>query len=516
MPMRRVSMNKIREIIRLKEHCDLSARAISRALSVSRPVVSEYLRAIDSAALDYAAIQDMDDESLSEILTGNNQSRRARYDQMQNNFEYYLKELKRPGVTLYRLWEEYRDEQPDGYSYSQFCYYFQLWRSTSELTMHLDHKAGDKMFVDFTGKHLEFVDRKTGQINPVEVVVAILPASQLTYVEATLSQKKHDWIMANQNAFYYFGGVTQAVVPDCLKSAITTPNRYEPDINPEYADFARHFQTVILPARPHKPRDKAMVEGAVRIVYAWIFAALRNRIFYSLRELNSAIIEQLDCYNNKPMQRLKISRKQLFEQIEKAALKPLPQQRYAIKKFKELKTQFNYHIYLSDDKHYYSVPYRFRGRQVLVIYTESVVEIFYKHKRIAFHKRDRTPNGYSTITDHMPSHHQFMSQWNPQRLTRWAGKIGQPVKAVIEHILANRQHPEQAFKVCLGILNLEKKYTKQRLNKACQKAIEFQHYSYKGIKNILENRLEDYQIDCFESLPIHKNIRGNQYYQSDK
>jgi transposase len=507
-------MDKVREILRLKQQCALGQRAIARALNISRPVVKQYLERLESAGLDYAAIKAMDDDILLKILEGEDQSNSERYQALRGKFSEFVKELKQPGVTLLRLWQEYREQHPDGYSYSQFCYHFQLWRSSSELTMHIDHKAGDKMFVDFTGKKLQIVNKQTGELKDVEVFVAILGASQLTYVEAVATQQKHDWIRANQNAFHYFGGVPKAVVPDCLKSAVKKANKYEPDINPEYADFARHYQITILPARPNHPKDKALVEGAVKIVYAWIFAPLRKRRFHSLEELNVAISEELEKYNTKPMQKLGLSRMQLFDQIESAALLPLPPQRYVIRSFKRLKTQFNYHIYLSEDKHYYSVPYRHRGKQVLVIYSDSVVEIFYNNQRIAFHKRIRIPNGYSTIKEHMPSNHQAMSDWNPQRLINWAHHLGEYVKVVVEEVLARCQHPEQGYKTCLGILRLSKSFGNLRLNKACQRAISFDHYSYKSIKTILENNLENCQLDCFDPLPEHQNLRGNQYYQT--
>jgi transposase len=502
--------------MRLKHQCHLSERAISRALNLSRPVIAQYLRDIAHSGLSYDEIQLMDDDSLTEVLTGSKNSKSERYLRLTKQFDYFAKELKRTGVTLQLLWQEYRAEDPDGYSYTQFCYHFQVWRSSCELTMHLEQKAGDKMFADFTGKKLTFIDRQTGEVKEAEIFVAILPASQLTYVEAVESQQKQDWLMVNQNAFHYFGGVPKAVVPDNLKSAVHKPNFYEPDINPEYADFARHYQTVILPARPNRARDKAMVEGAVRIVYAWIFATLRNRLFYSLKDLNLAIREQLEIYNNKPLQKLKISRRDFFEQTEKATLNPLPPEKYTRKQFRRYKAQFNYHIHLTEDKHYYSVPYRYRGKHVLVIYTDSVVEIFYNNQRIAFHKRDRTPNGYTTVKEHMPSHHKAYSEWNPQRLINWAADVGEHVKAVIEYILAHRKHPEQGYRVCLGILSLTKKYDKKRLNKACQKALDYQNYSLKVIENILKNRLENYQQESFQLLPDHSNIRGNQYYQPKK
>jgi len=288
-PQKRISMNKIRELIRLHDVANLSQRAISRALGTSRPVVSDYITKIEKAGLSYQAIQGMDDDALLETITDTVCVKNERYNTLHQQFDYISKELKRTGVTLERLWHEYRQQHPGGYGYSQFCYHYQVWRNSSELTMHISHKAGDKMFVDFAGKTLEIVDKHTGEVTYVNVFIAILGASQCTYVEAVASQKKQDWIQANQNAFHFFGGVTHAIVPDCLKSAIHKHDKYEPDINPEYADFARHFHTTILPARPGHPKDKALVEGAVRIVYTRIYAALRNRNFYSIAELNNAI-----------------------------------------------------------------------------------------------------------------------------------------------------------------------------------------------------------------------------------
>jgi len=512
MPMRRISMNKVREIIRLFEQCNLSQRSIARALSISRPVVKDYIRKIRASGLDYAATQTLDDDTLLEIIEGRSKVQSKRYQGLRRKFEYFVKELKRTGVTLERLWQEYLTEHPDGYGYSQFCYHFQVWRNASELTMHMDHKAGDKGFIDFAGKHLQIVNRVTGEIQDVEVFVSILGASQYTYAEAVATQQKQDWISANQNAFDFFGGVPRAVVPDCLKTAVTKANPYEPDINSEYEDFSRHFGTVILPARPARPKDKALVENAVKLVYSRIYAALRNRIFYSLKELNQAIAAELEKHNRKPMQRLKLSRKQLFEETEKSALLPLPAEKYEFKSFKSLKAQFNYHVYLTDDNHYYSVPYRYRGSQVKLVYTHSGVEIFCKNRRIAFHKRDKRPGGYTTTPEHMPSHHRFVSDWNPQRFIHWARNTGEHVEAVVAHILESRKHPEQAYKVCMGILSLARKYDRHRLDKACKRAISFELYTYKGIKNILEKKLEDCQLDSFEPLPAHHNIRGNAYY----
>jgi transposase len=512
MPMRRITMDKVREIIRLDEECGLNQRPIARALNISRPTVKEYLDKIKDAELDYNSIKNINDDVLTEIVSDPKKYRSERYDILSQQFDYFAKELKRTGVTLELLWREYREKHPNGYGYSQFCHHFRVWRNSLEITMHMDHKAGDKMFVDFTGKTLPIVNRNTGEITDAEVFVAVLGASQCTYVEATRTQKKEDFIKSNCNAFHYFGGTTKAVVPDCLKSAVTKADKYEPVINPEYADMARHYHTVILPARPNRPKDKALVEGAVRIVYSRIFAPLRNRIFHSIEELNIAIRELLEDYNNKKMQKFKVSRNELFQQIEKDALKPLPANRYEFRKIKKLKVQLNYHILLSEDKHHYSVPHRYRGHRVTVFYTDTNIEIFYKNQRIASHKRNRIPNGYTTVKEHMPQKHQLQSEWNPQRFINWARNTGEHVETVIVNVLMRRQYPEQAYKTCMGILNLTKQYDNEQLDKACEKAVYFNRYSCRGIKNILENKQEDYQVELFKPMPTHSNIRGNQYY----
>lgn len=510
-------MKKIREIIRMSCEGTMSNRQIARSLKVSRPVVAQYIIDFKKTGLTYEDIKAMDDEYLLEVLEKRQKEKSERYKILSDKFEYFAKELKRVGVNLQTLWEEYREEYPDSYSYAQFCYHYQVWRNGNELSMHMEHKAGDKMFADFTGKKLKITDRETGRETPVEVFVALLGASQYTYVEGVTDQGKESWIRVNENTLWYFGGVPLAIVPDNLKSGVTKADKYEPDINPEYYDFARYYQTVILPARSRHPKDKALVEGAVNIVYSWIFAKLRDRVFYTLKELNIAIWQELEKYNDRPMQRLKMSRKELFSETEKGILKPLPNSLYEIKKFSRLKVQFNYHIYLSADKHYYSVPYEYRGRQVDIVYSDTNVEIYCRNMRIACHKRDRKVNGYTTIKEHMPPQHRWVGEWNVERITSWAGKIGINTKALIVKVLETKEHPEQGYKVCLGILSLARKYGETRLDKACRYALTFGNYSLKSIKSTLEHRLEDQQ-DMFAelgvpvNLPVHENIRGNQYY----
>ncbi len=515
MSNRRIAMISIREILRLSQESKLSARQIAKVLNVSRSIVSQYLSDFKTSGLNYQEIINMPDDAFLDIFEKKKAlSSSPKYQKLSEQFSYFTKELKKTGVTLQILWDEYIRQNPEGYSYPQFCFHFHVWRNTSDISMHIEHKAGDKVFVDYTGKKLKIVDKLTVEEKEVEIFVAILGASQFSYVEATESQKKEDWIKSNENAFQYFGGVTRAVVPDNLKSAITKSDKYEPEINPEYADFARHYGTVILPARSYCARDKALVEDCVKIIYTRIFAPLRNNIFYSLEELNQTIKEKLDNHNNMFMQRVKISRKQLFDEIEKSVLLPLPSENYEFKKFLNLKVQFNYHIELREDRHYYSVPFRYIGKQVTVIYTQRSVEIFFNNIRIAIHKREKK-FGYTTVSDHMPPSHKFYSEWNPERITNWAEKIGDNVKKVVQEMFQRKQHPEQAFKSCLGLLNLSKKYGDNRLNNACKRVIAFNYYSYKAVKNILErgmDKLEEENQDLFSTLPEHENIRGNTYY----
>jgi len=466
-------MEKLKEIIRLGSEHHLSNRAIARALKVSRPVVAQYLSDFRASSLTYSEVSTMNHDDLLELFSRNQRFEKQRYTVLAERFKEYVKELKRPGVTRHLLWEEYRQAHPDGYSYSQFCYHFQVWQDISDLSMHIEHKAGDKMFVDFTGKKLFVTDPKTGAQREAEVFVAILGASQLTYAEARYTQQKADWIKANENALRHIGGVPRAIVPDCLKSGVTKGDKYDPDINPEYADFARYYDTVILPARPHAPRDKALAENAVKIVYSRVFAPLRNQVFYSLEELNRAIRERLAVHNNRCFQRLQISRQQLFQETEKAVLKPLPVNPYELRSFKSVRVQFNYHVYLSDDGHYYSVPYHYRGKKVKIAYTTMIVEIYHKNTRIAFHKRNLNQNKYTTVPEHMPPNHRFYQDWCPEKILQWAAKKGPNVKELVAKLLARGTYPEQTYKMCLGVINLSKQYGVQRVDQACQRALEF-------------------------------------------
>ena len=492
----------------------LSYRQIGRALRVSHPVVSQYVRDFAATGLRYADIESIGDSDLLELLAGG-KAADGRYRELGKWFEHAARELKRVGVTIHQIWEEYRANHPNGYSYTQFCYHFQVWRDADEVTMHIEHKAGDKLFVDFAGKKLSVTDPVSRAPRTVESFVAVLGASQLGYLEAVETQQKPDVIGASEGALRYIGGVPAALVPDAMKAAVSKADRYEPDLNPEYAAFARHYGAVVLPARAGKPKDKALVEQTVRLMYQRVYAKLRDRTFYSLEELNAAIRPLVDAHNAKRFQRLPYSRRELFEQIERDTLQPLPATRWEIKQFLDLKVQFNYHIELRADHHYYSVPWRLRGKRVHVLYDERVVEIYHEHLRVVTHTRDRTAGGYTTCTEHMPSEHRFYASWSPERILGWAQQIGPTVADLVQRVFDEREHPEQGFKVALGIINLHKKYGADRLERACRRALEFHYHSYKAVRDILANgmdKIEQPQLFAEQALPLHGNIRGRHYY----
>lgn len=513
MANKRKTMLTVRQIIQMIRS-GISKRAISEQLGISRTTVKKYLSFVKQTGLSNEEFLSLDDKTINDLLIANPPKEKAQFTELITMFPVFEKELRRVGVNRWVLWEEYKQKHPKGYSYTQFCYHYQQWSRNSDVTMHFEHKAGDKLFVDYTGKNLQIVNRETGEIIPVEVFVAILGASQMIYAEATFTQRKEDFIGSVGRTFWYIGGVTNAIIPDNVKSAVNESNKYEPLINENFACFGLHYNTYILATRSRKPRDKALVEKAISIVYSRIFAPLRDRVFYSLEELNEAIRELLKDCNKVNFKGRDYSRLDLFNSVEKEALKPLPSEPYEIKKFALVKVQKNSHIYLSEDKHYYSVPFRFIGKRIKVAYTEGKVDIYYKYQRIAFHKRDRRPYKYTTIKEHLPSAHQFVADWNSDKFIGWAGAYGEDVRSYIIEVLNNNQHPEQNYKSCIGILSLEKKYGKERLNNACKRGTYYSNYSYRVIRSILEKGLDKLQQQTIQQkIPLHQNIRGKDYYQ---
>jgi len=440
-----------------------------------------------------------------------------RHEDLQAFFPYLDKALRRKGVTRERLWKEYMEKHPDGYRYVRFCVLYNQWQRKVNPVMHMVHKAGDKLFIDFAGKKLEIVDEHTGEIQEVEVFVATLGASQLTYVEACMSQKREDFFACCENALHFFGGVPQAIVPDNLKSAVTKSNRYEPTVNEAFEDFANHYQCTILPARPLHPKDKALVEGAVKIVYTRIYSDLPKEPHTSLGNLNKNLWELQEQYNTTKMQGRGYSRLDQFRELEQKILQPLPVHKYEFKKHRTATVMKTSHVCLSEDRHYYSVPFKFMGLKVTIGYTKSIVEISYKYERIAIHQRNYQRFNYTTIEDHMPSTHRFVSEWSAEKFISWSESIHPDVKLFIQGILESKQHPEQAYKSCVGVLSLVKKVGKERLINACKRALDYGHYNYRIIVSILEKGLDKYTEQVEENsqseMPLHENIRGEEYYQ---
>jgi transposase len=515
MSKKKILMEKIREILRLSQEQQMSLRVISSVTGVSKTTVGDYLFEFKRSGLSYQEVCQLSDDLLGSVFENSNCASNKKYEELSVEFDGYVTELKRPGVTLYLLWEEYRGKHPEGFSYSRFCHHYMMWSGKHKPDMHMVYKAGEKMFVDFAGKKPSIVDKETGEITEVEVFVAILASSQKTYAEACYDQKKETWIRLQENAFHYFGGVTKAIVPDNLKSGITKACKYEPVINATYQDFANHYNTVILPARPGKPKDKSFVESAVNLIYQRIYAPLRNITFFSLEELNESMWQELEKHNNTPFQKRESTRNNLFEEIEREALRPLPESLYEIKEFLKVRVAFDYHIYLKEDQHYYSVPYQYLNQVVKMVYTYSIVEVYSNNDRIALHKRDRKKHGHTTQPEHMPPNHEFISGWDTARFLRWSQKIGETAHEFIEKLLESKSHPEQAFKACMGVLRLEKKYGNEAFETVCQKAIEYNCITYRFIANALKNKthLIPSEEEKIAELPEHENIRGKENYQ---
>ena len=518
MPKKRTTMKKLRDIIRLHEQSGLSKRQIAAALNISRPVIAQTIKKIQSADLNYDKIKAMKDSEL-EACFSEEKRPESKSAALQEKFPFFAKELKRAGVTLRTLWEEYLQENPNSLMYTQFCYHFQQWKKDEKLSMHINHKAGDKIFVDYTGQKMVLTDRKTGKTKEVEIFVAILPASQLTYAEASENQTQESFVRSNERALRYMGGVPAAIVPDNLKAGVLKANIYEPDLNPLFADFAEYYRTTVLPARTRKPKDKAHVENAVKIIYTRVFAPLRNKIFYSIEELNLAIKERLKDHNNRKLTKMTVSRWELFAEVEMNELKTLPIQPYPIKHIQEnTLIQFNYHIELKADKHYYSLPYTLRGERAKVIYDDRNVSIYHDNVRIVMHRRDRRCHKYTTLREHMPHQHRFDDNWHPEKLKGWAKNVGNETFQAISFILDSKRHPEQAYKSCLGILGQATKYGNAILNMACRVACNIERINYgfitEEVRKIRKQYAEKEDAQNLSLLPeIHKNIRGEQYYQ---
>lgn len=515
MPKERLSMRKIHDILRLKWACSLSDRQIARSCGVARSTVAEGLRRAAAAGLTWPLPPDLDEATLERRLYPSP----AVADATRSTPDWVAvhRDLKRKGVTLFLLWQEYKEQHPAGYQYSRFCDLYRAWAGTLDRVMRQEHRAGDKLFVDYAGQTVPVVDRHSGELRPAQVFVAVLGASNYTFAEATWSQALPDWLGSHGRAFAFLGGVPAAVVPDNLKSAVRQPQRYEPDLNPSYQDLARHYGVVVLPARVRKPRDKAKVEQGVLVVERWILARLRHRTFFSLAELNQAIAALLPALNERPFKKLPGCRREWFERLDRPALRPLPAVPYQYAEWKRARVHIDYHIEV--ERHYYSVPHPLVRHEVDVRLTATTVECFHRGQRVASHVRSTVPGRHTTVAAHLPEAHRHHAEWTPERLIAWADQTGPATAAAVATILAGRRHPEQGFRACLGVLRLGQQYGADRLEAACRRAVALRACRYQSIASILKTGLDQRPVPEPEPLtahpvpdPVHAHVRGPDYY----
>ncbi len=505
-------MRKIREVLRLAFFAGLELRKIERSLSISHATAASYIAKAKAAGLSWPLPDHLDDAALERLFFPRPAACAA--PRSTPDWESLHRELRRKGVTRILLWQEYRDAHPDGYQLTQFYELYNRWRGKVDLVMRQDHRAGEKLFVDYAGQTVPIVDRKTGEVLfDAQIFVAVMGASSYSYAEATRTQSLPDWIGSHVRTFAFLGGVPEIVVPDNLKSGITKPCRYEPDINPTYHAMAAHYGTAVIPARVKKAKDKAKVEAGVLLVERWILAALRNRTFGNLSELNEAIRDLLARLNDRPFQKLPGSRRTMFEAVDRPALRPLPATPYVFEEWSYARVGIDYHVDV--DGHYYSVPYALVRKKVDIRATRSTVEVLFRGSRVASHARSFLKGRHTTVHDHMPSSHRRYAEWTPERIRRWAATVGPQTETHVGAIMEHRPHPEQGFRAALGIMRLAKQYGNDRLEAACKRASKYRLYSYKGVANILATGAD--RLDERKNTPdvppiVHDNIRGPGYY----
>ena len=514
--------NKRLEIMDLKQLLLLkitgkSNREISQILGRSRNTINDYVKLFKNRPETLVQLSLLDSKELLGLINAQkgdpNVLKSDRYSDLLKHQQVYLNHLKRPGATYQTIWADYRRNFPKGYGYTQFKKYLKTFTKQTDYSLPMSHKYGDKLFIDYTGKKLPVVNSQTGEVLQMQVFIGVLGGSSYTYVEACESQGMEDFFNCTVNCMEYFGGVPQALVPDNLKSAVIKASKYEATINRQYQALALHYNTVVYPTRAVKPKDKALVEGAVKLVYQRMFYHLSKQTFFSLSALNEQIWLLLKEYNNRPLYQQQISRTEQFETHEKSLLMALPPNRFEVKLVKKAKVQKNCHVWL--EKHHYSVPHSYIGKQVQLHYNNRNVEVYYDLERIALHQRSFQPWTYTTIKEHMPSAHQFVMDWSAEKFIRWAKKIGTSVGQYVEKVLDTTNYPEQAYKSCMGILQLAKKYTPERLEKACSRGLQYEKYSYRTIDRILAKGLDqlEEQPEINPLLNDHHNVRGAAYYE---
>ncbi len=508
-------MRKTKEILRLRLGEKLSLREVARSVGNSTSTVHDTEVRAKAAGVGWPLPPDMGEADLETRLyppAPNPRSAKAPVD-----MEYIHREMRRKGVTLYLLWQEYKQAHAeDGYQYSPFCAHYRRYRKTLDVVMRQEHKAGDKIFVDWSGDGIDITNPKTGEVTEAELFVAVLGASNYTFARAYPSQELRFWIQGHMLAYEYCRGVPAATVPDNTRTAVTSPCRYEPDVNKTYLEMANHYDTAVIPARSYKPRDKAKVETGVLIAQRWILAALRNHIFFSIEDANAAIEEKLVELNRRPFKKMSGCRRELFETIDRPALRPLPQRRYEFADWSMPKVNIDYHVEVG--KHSYSVPYTLIHKRLDARMTATTVELLYRGSRVASHPRSYHRGRYTTQVEHMPKAHQKHLEWTPTRILNWATKTGPSTQQLAAAIMESRPHPEQGYKACLGILRLGKTCGDERVEAACKRALAIGSPSYRTVKSILDKRLDQQELPSTSptsqpSLPLHENVRGSIYYQ---
>ncbi len=508
-------MRKIKEVLRLRS-LGLNQHQMARSCAIAQSTVHKYVKAAEAAGLGWPLPADWDDCQLEEALFPARPERQASSGQALPDFAAIHQELQgHKHLTLQLVWEEYRQVHPDGYGYSRFCDLYRQWLRRQDVVLRQVYRAGEKVFVDWAGETIPVHDPHTGEVRPASIFVAVLGASSYTFAAAMSSQQLPYWLGAHVEAFEFFGGAPEMVVPDNTKTGVTKPCRYEPDLNPSYQEMAAHYGVAVVPARPYKPRDKAKVESGVLVVERWIVAALRKRKFFSLAELNRAIAERLERLNQRPFRKREGTRASLFAALDRPALQPLPIERYQFGAWQTARVNIDYHIEV--DRHYYSVPYPLTGQTVEVRLTDATVEIFHRGVRVASHARSQQPYQATTAHQHRPKSHQKHLEWTPSRLIEWARTVGPSTAGLFEQILASKPHPEMGYRSCLGILRLAKQYSMARLEAAAHRALHWRACSYQSVKSMLERQLDRMPPEEAPAprTPLeHDNLRGAGYFDT--
>ena len=505
-------MRQIKEILRLKHELKLSVREIARSCAVAASTVGDYLKRAEAAGISWPLGEEWTEEQILERLLGPAEPAPVVAAAAVPDWAQVHQELRRKGVTLRLLWQEYRQAHPTGYGYSRFCELYDRWAGTLDPVLRQVHPPGEKMFVDWAGQTVPIYNSLDGTLTPAFIFVAVLGASNKTYAQAIPDQKLPSWIRAHCQAYNFFGGVAKVTVPDNPKTAVIEACRYEPRLHASYQEMAARYGTVIIPARPHRPKDKAKVEAGVLIASRLILAALRDQKFFHIQALNIALQAGLIQLNGQPFQKLAGSRDSWFEQQEKPLLLPLPAQPYELATWEKATVNIDYHVVV--DKHYYSAPYSLIHVELDMRLTPTTVELFHKSQRVAAHARSFEPGQFTTLEEHRPKAHQKYLQWTPSRLLHWAGKIGPSCAKLVDHIMKSRPHPEMGYRSVLGIMRLGKGVGEARLEAACRRALHFGTCTYRSIQSILEHQLDQQPLE--QELPLnspsHENVRGKDYY----